>query len=46
MDFEPEVSDDQTGFSVQLEALGDTDAARLCFDDFLISTDAAACSAP
>lgn len=45
MDFEPEVSDDQTGFSVQLQALGDAGESRLCFDDFLITTDAEACAA-
>lgn len=46
LDFEPEVSDEQTGFSVQLQALGDAGESRLCFDDFLISTDAVACAAP
>jgi hypothetical protein len=46
MDFEPEVSDDQTGLSVQLQALGDAGESRLCFDDFLITTDAPACTAP
>ena len=45
-DFEPDVSDDQTGFSIHLAAVGDSGETQVCFDDFLITTDVAACSAP
>jgi retinol-binding protein 3 len=45
-DFEPDVSDDQTGFAIRLVAIGDSGETQVCFDDFLITADIAACSAP
>jgi hypothetical protein len=45
-DFEPDVSDDQTGLSIQLVAIGDGGENRVCFDDFSLTAEIAACAAP